>query len=176
VRALDDSLLDRRDEVPRNRPAEDLVHELKALAAWHRLHAEAAVAELPVSAGLLLVPPLHVGFAQNRLPVCHPWRAQLDLDVVPLLQLGDRNLDVLLAAAAEQELLSLLIAGEMQRAVLLKHLVERDRNLVLVAAALGLEREMNRRLRRLRCPVEDGLGPVAQRVAGERVLELRHYP
>src|SRR6185437_12291920 len=104
LRALLDALFDRGDEVARDGAAEDLVDELEASAAFERLHADLAVAELAVAAGLLLVPSLHVGPAQDGLPVGHARSAQLDLDVVALLEPGDGDLDVLLAGAAQQEL------------------------------------------------------------------------
>ncbi len=48
-------------ELPRDRAAEDVVLELEVAAARQRLHADLAVAELPVAAGLLLVPAVRLG-------------------------------------------------------------------------------------------------------------------
>ena len=56
-----DALLDRRDEVLGDRAAEDVVDELEVRAARERLHADPAVAELAVAAGLLLVAPVGLG-------------------------------------------------------------------------------------------------------------------
>ena len=58
-----DPLLDRRDVLPRNRAAEDVVLELEVAAARQRLHADLAVAELPVPARLLLVAAVRLGRA-----------------------------------------------------------------------------------------------------------------
>src|SRR4051812_40310481 len=50
-----DALLDCGDKVFWDGPAEDVVLEDEAAAARHGFHLDLAVAELPVSAGLLLV-------------------------------------------------------------------------------------------------------------------------
>ena len=55
------ALLDRGDELPRDRAADDLVVELEAAAALERLDADERDAELAVTAGLLLVLALGLG-------------------------------------------------------------------------------------------------------------------
>ena len=122
-RGFDDALFDRRDEVARNRSTEHFVGEFELLAARERLHPDPAVAELAVSAGLLLVPSLDVRLAANRLAIRNLRGVQLDVHVVALLQPADDDLDVLLARAREQELLGLRIAIEAQLRVLFKNLV-----------------------------------------------------
>src|SRR5207249_3330071 len=54
-------LLDRRNEVPRDHAAADIVLELESRAAREGGQLEPAVAVLPVAAGLLLVLPLRLG-------------------------------------------------------------------------------------------------------------------
>ena len=61
--------LDRRDELPRDRAAEDVVDELEVAAARQRLDLDLAVAELAVAAGLLLVPAVRLGRRRDRLAV-----------------------------------------------------------------------------------------------------------
>ena len=84
-------------------------------AARQRLHANPAVAELAVAAGLLLVAALHVGLSANGFAIRNFRRVQLDVDAVALLQAADDDLDMLLAAAGEQKFLGLRIAIEAQR-------------------------------------------------------------
>ena len=64
-----DPLLDRRDELPRDRAAEDVVDELEVGAARQRLDLDLAVAELAVAAGLLLVPAVRLGRRRDRLAI-----------------------------------------------------------------------------------------------------------
>jgi hypothetical protein len=64
-RRLDNALFNGRNEIPRHRAAEDFVAKLEPAAARQRLHANLAVAKLPVAAGLLLVPSLRLGLAAN---------------------------------------------------------------------------------------------------------------
>ena len=61
------------NEVARNRAAENLVGELEFPAARQRLHANPAIAELPVAAGLLLVPALHVGASREWFRDTESW-------------------------------------------------------------------------------------------------------
>ncbi len=56
-----DALFHGGNELPRNRAAEDVVDELEVAAARQRLHLDLAVAELSVSAGLLLVAAVRLG-------------------------------------------------------------------------------------------------------------------
>ena len=61
---LGDALLDRGDELARDRAADDLVDELEAAAALERLDPHERHAELPVTAGLLLVLALGLGLVR----------------------------------------------------------------------------------------------------------------
>ena len=94
-----DPLLDRRHELARNRPAEDVVDELEVGAAAQRLDADLAVAELPVAAGLLLVAPVRLGGRLDRLAIRDARRLQVHVDAEAALQLRDRHLDVQLSLA-----------------------------------------------------------------------------
>ena len=163
---------DRRNPVLRDRPAEDVVHELEARAARRRLHANAADAELPVPAGLLLVLALGVGLAANRLAIGHLGRLERQVHVVALVQLGDDHLDVLLPRAGQQKFLGLRVARETQRRILFQNPVNRRADAVLVGARLGLDGERDGRLGNVRRRIMNRRGLVAQRVAGERVLQL----
>ena len=58
--SLEHALLDRRDQVARDRAADDLVHELEPGPAGQRLDRQVADAEHALAAGLLLELALHV--------------------------------------------------------------------------------------------------------------------
>ncbi len=68
-----DALLDRGNKLPWNHPAKDVVHKLEAAASRKRFYAELAVAELPMSPGLLLVSSMARGLRPHRLPVGNLW-------------------------------------------------------------------------------------------------------
>src|SRR5437899_11309011 len=109
---LDNSFFHSRNIVSRNRAPEDFVYKLEIGTARQRLHANPAVAELPVTAGLLLMPTLDVGFAPDGLTIRNFGRLECDIDAVTLFQAADDHLDVLLSAAREQKLLRLWVAVE----------------------------------------------------------------
>ncbi len=58
------ALLDRGDELPRDRAADDLVDELEPTATLERLDPQERHAELPVATGLLLVLALGLGLVR----------------------------------------------------------------------------------------------------------------
>ena len=85
-----------------NRPAEDVVDELEVGSAGQRLDLYLAVAELPVAARLLLVAPVSLGRALDRLAIRDARRFQVDVDAEAAFQLGDGDLDVELALSRQQ--------------------------------------------------------------------------
>ena len=98
-----------------------------------------AVAKLAVTAGLLLVAALRVGFAADGFAIGNLGRFQRDFSVVALLEAADDGLNVRLAGAGNQELVGLRIAEEANEQVLFHELVNGGRELVFVGAALGLD-------------------------------------
>src|SRR5262249_57137812 len=76
---LADALLDRRDEVARDHPADDLVDELEAGASRQRLDLEVGIGELTVAAGLLLEPALRLCPALDGLLVVYRGRLEQHL-------------------------------------------------------------------------------------------------
>src|SRR5262249_57827977 len=83
-----------RDELTGDGAPEDIVHELEVRSAWQRFHLDFAVAELTVTARLLLVAPVCLGRAFDRLAVGDSWRFEVDVDAKPALELGDRHFNV----------------------------------------------------------------------------------
>jgi len=72
-----------RHELPRDRAAEDVVHELEVGAARQRLDPDLAVAELAVAAGLLLVSSVRLGRRLDGLAIRDAGRLQIDADAEP---------------------------------------------------------------------------------------------
>jgi hypothetical protein len=176
VARLLDPLVDRRAEVVRDGAAEDLVLELVLLAALHRLDDDLAVGELAAAAGLLLVAPVPLGLALDRLAVGHLRRVEDHLHLVAALQLADDDLDVQLAGAGEQVLAGLRVAAGAQGGVLLEQAVQGVADLVLVALRLRLDGEGDRR-RRDRDPRQlRRVVAVGESVAALRVLSLATPP
>ena len=147
---------------------------LKSEPARQGLQADPAVAELAVAARLLLVAPVGLGRGLDRLPVGDLRLLEVDLDLVALAQARDHHLDVELAHAREQHLVGLRVARDAQDRVLLEQPLERGRDLVVVAARLRLDGEGGGGLREHDRRVDDRARLVGERVAGLRVLELRH--
>ena len=127
-------------ELPRNRAAEDVVDELEIGAARQRLHRDLAVAELAVAARLLLVAAVGLDLGGDRLAVGDARRLERHLDAEPAPQLRDRDLDVQLALAGEQQLVRLRIARVADRRILFVQPLHRRADLVLVVPALRLDR------------------------------------
>jgi len=63
-----------------------------------------------VPAGLFFVLAFDIGFAADGFAVRDFGRLQSKVDVIPLVELGDDDFDVLLAGTGEQEFLRLRVA------------------------------------------------------------------
>src|SRR5204863_9662998 len=98
--------------IPRYRAAENLVGELEFSAARQRLHLDPAIAELSVTAGLLLMTALNVRRPADRLPVRDFRGFQRHVHPVTALQAADHDFHVLLARPRQQELARLRVAVE----------------------------------------------------------------
>ena len=158
------ALLDRGNPVLGNGPAENIIDELDALASRQRLQADAAKAELPVPAGLLLVFAFGVGLAADGLAVGNLGRLQSQLHVVAFAKLGHHDFDVLLARAGKQEFLGLRIAAEAQREVLFQYFVDGRADAVFVRSRFGLDGKGYGGLGNARRRIVDGRVLVAERV------------
>ena len=123
------ALFHRRDIVARDHAAHDFVHELKAGSARQRLDAQPAVTILAAAARLLLEFALCFGATLDGFLIGHPRRRQLDFYAEFSLQFFDRDLDVKLAGAAEDDFAALRIAMHLQREVLIDQLLQRRRRL-----------------------------------------------
>ena len=139
-----------------------------------RLDLDVAVAELAAAAGLLLVAPVGLGGAADRLLVGHARRLERDLGAEARLHPVDDHLDVDLRQAGDDLLAGLLVAVQVDRRVLLLQAAQGGEDLVLVALVLGLDRERHHRRRELDRRHVDRLVARRQPVARVRLLELGH--
>ncbi len=108
-RRVTNPLLNRRTPLLWNCPTKDSVLELKTGPARQWLKDAFAVSKLSTSTGLLLMASLHLGPGADRLPVGHLRLMEHHFDVVPMLQLRDHRLDVLLACSTQLELPGLIV-------------------------------------------------------------------
>ena len=127
-----------------------------------------------MAAGLLLVLALRLGLGANRLAVGNLGRFERDFNVEAPLEFRNRHFHVLLARAGEQKLLRLRVAREPQQQVFFQHAMDGGGELVFVAARLGLDGERDGGFGELHLGENDGRGLVAERVACQGVLQLRH--
>ena len=169
---FEDAFLNGRDVGLRDGAAEDLVRELKTLTALERPHLDFAVAELPVTASLFLVPALDIGTAADRLAIRNLRRMKLDLDLIALLQFADDDFQVLLSVAGEQKLFGLRIAVEVERGIFLEDSMYRRAEAVFIVASLRFNRVGDSGYRHHRFRIGDRMGLVAERVARQGILEL----
>ena len=171
---LDDALFDGGDEVAGDGAAEDFAGELEAGAAGHGLHADFAVAELAVAAGLLFVASRRLDLGADGFAVGDLGRLEGDFGVVALFEAADDGLDVRLAGAGDEELVGLRIAEEADEQVLFHELVNGGGELVFVGAGLGLDGVGHGRLGE-GMEIDLDVGALcAERVAGEGDAELGH--
>ena len=127
--------------------AEDLVDQLELAAARQRLETDLAVAELAVSAGLFLVAAVGFHALRNGFAIRNARRLEQHFDAEAALQLRDRDLDVHLSLAGEQQLVGLRIALVLDGRILFLEPMHRRADLVFIAAALRLDRVGEHRLR-----------------------------
>src|SRR6266699_1087978 len=136
-----DSLLDRGAEVLRDGAAEDLVLPDEAFAALGRRDLDDADPVLPVAARLFDVAALGPAVTGHRFPVGHARRLGCRLDAVLPLQLLEGHVEVDVAQPRDDQLLGLLHALDVKSLVFFGKAREAARDLLLVAASLGGDRE-----------------------------------
>ena len=89
-----------------------------------------------MTAGLLLVAPLHVGGTANRFAIRNLGSFESHIHAISFLQSADGDLHVLLAGAGNEKFLGLRIAIEAQRKILFQNLVQRIAHAIFIVAAL----------------------------------------
>src|SRR3954463_5546726 len=96
---------DRRNEIPWNGAPHDMVDELKPLSTGKRVELKPTIAELSMSAGLLLVFPLGLRRAPNGLFVGDFRSMNDDFSAILALKLFKCHIHVQLSHPAEDHLL-----------------------------------------------------------------------
>src|SRR5579885_1906209 len=135
------ALLHRRDELARNRAADDFILEFKAAAAHQRLDAQPAITILAAAAGLALVLALGFGAALDGFLVGDFGRLKFNFYIKYPLELLDRNLDMHLARAGKNDVMGLRVAMRLQGAIRHDQSLQRLRGLLLVAFGFGTNRK-----------------------------------
>ena len=170
---LDEALLNGADELPGDRAADDLVHELEPAAPGERLDLEVADRVLTVTSRLLDVASLGLRRRPDRLPVGDLGGVVHDLDAELALHALHRHVEVGLAHPVHHGLVGLVGSLHAERRVLLPEPRQGRGELVLVPLRLRLDRVGKERLRHLDRGDRDGVVFRGERVAGRRVRELR---
>ena len=93
---------------------------------------------LSVSAGLLLILVFHIGFLPERLAECHLRLIQFHFYFVFFSKGADDDGQVLVSHAIEQRLTVLRIIDRLDGQILIHHLRQRLRNLILISLFLCL--------------------------------------
>ena len=143
---LDDALLDRRDELVRDRAAEDLALVDEPLTVGEGLDLDRADGVLAVTTALFHVPTGGGRLAADRFPEGDLRGAGDDVDAELALEPLDHDLEVGLAHPVHHGLVGLLVSGDAQRGVLLTESREPGRQLVLLALGLRSDRVGEQRL------------------------------
>ena len=156
---LGDAALDGGDVVARDRPADDRVDELAALATCRGADPQLRDGVLPVPARLLLDLALDVGRSRDRLPERDPDRLGLDVHAELSREPFERDGDVRVADPAQHGLCVLPRPLDDERRVLAAKSLQRTRELVVVGLGTGLEGERVGRGPRDRADDVHGGGP-----------------
>jgi hypothetical protein len=114
------AFLDRRDPLLRYGSAVDLLVKLEAFATGQRPNLDDHVAELAMTARLLLVAPLLGHVAPDRLAIANGRRTRLHLDPISAFQPVQHRAQMLLVHSAETHFVRVLVLLEHQRRVFLE--------------------------------------------------------
>ena len=147
-----------RQELVGDGAALDRIDELEAAAARQGLDAQEHLAELPGTAGLLLVAVVAVGRCAHRLAVGDARRARLHLHAVALLHALQGQLQVQVGQPAHHALVELAVVLDAEAGVLFVELGQRGGEFLLLSL-----------VRRLHCQTEHGPGEI-QRLEVDLVL------
>src|SRR5436190_3377538 len=172
LHGLLDAQVDGRDVLLRDLAADDLVHELVALARLERHGVDDRVAVLAAAAGLADEPALDLlhGLA-DRLAIGDLRATDVRVDVELALEAVDDDLEVQLAHAGDQRLAGLLVAADAERRILLGEPLQPGAQLVLVGLGLRLDGDRDHGIRERHRLEPDRRRVGGEGVAGGRVLE-----
>mmetsp|Transcript_13838 Transcript_13838/g.27027 ORF Transcript_13838/g.27027 Transcript_13838/m.27027 type:complete len:662 (-) Transcript_13838:374-2359(-) len=147
-----------------------LEHEARGRLVLEGFELDDDLGELARAARLLLVRVLNRARARDGLAVRNLRWTDVALDLEFALHAIADNLEVELAHALDHGLSRVFVAGEPERGVLLRQLDERHGHLLLVALRVWLDGHFDHRLGELHLLEDDGVGRVAERLAGGGIL------
>ena len=160
------------DVLARDDAAHDLVDELVAAALLVGLELDDGVAVLAAAAGLADEAAVALRGAADRRAVGDLGLADVGGDLELADHAVDEHVEVQLAHARDERLARLLVGLDAEGRVLLREALERDAELVLVGLGLGLDRDLDDRLREGHRLQDHGMLRDRHSVSpGERVLE-----
>src|SRR5690606_3605468 len=161
-----------RDVLAGNHAADDVVLEDEALAALQRLDVDDHVTILSAATGLAHETALDaLDRAGDRLAIRHLRTANVGMDLEFAQQAIDDDFQMKLAHAHDNRLAGFLIGPQPEGGILFGKPRQRHAHLVLVSARLRLDRDFDDRLREADRFQDDRVIGVAQRVAGEGLLQ-----
>src|SRR3954464_854352 len=167
-----DAEVDRRDVLLGDFPADDLVHELVAVARRHGFRVDHSVAVLAATSGLADELALNLlDRLAERLAVRDLWAADVRVDVELALEAVDDDLEVQLAHAGDQRLAGLVVGVDAKGRILLAQPLQARAELVLVGLRLRLDRDRDDGIRERHRLELDRRRVDGERVARRRVLE-----
>ena len=134
-------MLDRRDPLPRDRAAADPVVEPEPFARCQRPKLDHDIAELAMPARLFLVAAALGHRAPDRLAIADARRARPHLDSIAPLQPRQDGRQMLVVDTAQPHFVARLVMLEAQRRILLDQPRQRARQLDVILAVGGLDRQ-----------------------------------
>ena len=134
LQIVDQPFLDGGDKVAWHDAPHDPVDEPEARAPRQRPDLDLDVGELAVASRLALVARMLRGACLDRLTIGDPWCLGVHGDIVAAGEPVDRDLEMHLALAAQQQLVRLGPHLEGERRILFDDLLQRARELHLVVA------------------------------------------
>src|SRR5688500_2010172 len=165
-------LVDRGNELLRDRAARYLVDERVALSSTLRNQPDPAIAELAAPAGLFLVPTLRFRAPPDRLPIGDLRLLHVRLDVELPLHALEHDLEMQLAHSTNDGLPELRVVRVNERRIFLVQLGQRVADLLLLAFLVGLDGHRDDGSGEIHSAKDDAMLPGAESVAGMRPLEL----
>ena len=167
-----DAEVDCRDVLLRDLAADDLVHELVAVARAHRLGVDDCVSVLAAAAGLADELALNLlDRLAHRLAVGDLRPAHVRVDAELALEAVDDDLEVQLAHAGDEGLAGLVVGAHAEGRVLLRQALQPHPELVLVGLRLRLDGDRDHRVREGHRLELDRRRVRRERVARRRGLE-----
>ena len=167
----------RRNVLARDAPTGDLVLELVGgtVLADERFECDEDLGELTRATRLLLVSELDlVDRALDGLLVGHLRLADVGLDLELATHPVDQNIEVKLAHTADDGLAGLVVLVDLEGRVLFGQLLDGQGKLLLVTLRLGLDGDLDDRIRERHRLEDDLAARVTQGVTGGGVLESDH--